>query len=288
MDRPAMPHVAQIVHPAKSLLLCLLMVCLALALTSCGRAQPVIPVPTVDCGTPMLEIGSTKFRIETLKPQADGSVKLPADTAGVAYWLDGTTTNQVFLIGAAPDNLKIEGSLLPSIEGATATVTWQNCNSTDYTLGSVEDGSLAGSTHVDQSSAGITVVFQEKALDDASVVRGTVLGETITTISTPASDASSIQAEITLLDTTTSADGKTVRIGVSILNTGKGSFTLSATDVSLVFGDGKQGTPMSSEPSLPRSIKRGATQTIYFTFERPSSETATLKVLDVEYDIEGY
>ena len=37
-----------------------------------------------------------------------------------------------------------------------------------------------------------------------------------------------------------------------------------------------------------KEIAPGVTETIYFTFPRPSSPTATLKIFTVEYDIEGY
>ncbi len=261
---------------------------LALVAAGCGRAPSTIVVPTPDCGEPTLAIGAAKFRIETLQPKANGSLALPPDTNGVAYWVSGTTTNQVFLIGAAPDNTKSMAALLPSIAGVNATVTWRNCNATSYALEAAQDGAYNVSPLPEQSTPGITILFAQRNAGVASIVHGALAGETITTIDTPAGGAATIQAEISLLDTTTSTDGKTVRIGVSIRNTGAGSFKLTSDDVSLAAQDGAPSRPVRSEPALPQTIKRGATQTIYLTFPRPASPTATLKVLDVEYDIEGY
>jgi hypothetical protein len=90
------------------------------------------------------------------------------------------------------------------------------------------------------------------------------------------------------LETTTSADGTTIKVSVSIQNYGAAAFTLSTSDVSLTQQDGTSLNMVSSEPPLPKEIAPGATETIYFTFPRPASPTATLKIFTVEYDIEGY
>jgi hypothetical protein len=44
----------------------------------------------------------------------------------------------------------------------------------------------------------------------------------------------------------------------------------------------------SSEPRLPKEIEAGSTETIYLTFPRPASPTASLKIFTIEYDIDGY
>jgi hypothetical protein len=253
---------------------------LVLVIAACSP-KPGISVPTPDCGAPILTIASSRFPIETIEREADGSIKIPADHGGsIAYWIDGTSTNQVFLFALPAGGIQLAGT--------TAAVTRQNCNSSSYTLEAPQPGSIEDLPLADQSSPGITILFQEESSGSAVLVRGSLAGETITTINTPASAAADIQAEVSLLDTTASADGKTLRIGVSILNTGKSSIKLTTGDVALASEDGSTSNPVKSEPSLPQTIKRGATATIYFTFGRPSSPTATLKVFDIEYDIEGY
>src|SRR6185503_7632034 len=48
---------------------------------------PTMFIPTVDCGTPSLIIGSRTFQIQAFTPAPDGSLTVPADTSGIAYWV---------------------------------------------------------------------------------------------------------------------------------------------------------------------------------------------------------
>ena len=249
---------------------------------------PVIPtmfIPTPDCGSPTLVLGIATFQIQNITPAADGSLPVPADTSGIAYWVDGTNINYVFVLSPTPDNLAIMSTITV---GSTAKATWQNCNSTTYSLSAPQQGSLTVSTLPDQSIDGITVFFQTDASGAGFVFSGELSEQQLSTIPTPASGISDIQAEISLLETTTSTDGTSIRVGVSILNYGIAPFTLSASDISLTQQDGTPLMMTSSEPPLPKEIGTGATETIYFTFPRPSSSTATLKILTIEYDLEGY
>ena len=108
-----------------------------------------------------------------------------------------------------------------------------------------------------------------------------------TTINTPAAPAVEINAEISLPDVAVSADGTVVRIGIAMLNHGE-TFTLSSSDVSLVQQDAAPLAMMTSEPPLPKEIAAGAEEVFYFVFPRPTTPTATLKILTTEYTIEGY
>jgi len=249
---------------------------------------PVIPtmfIPTPDCGSPTLVLGTSTFQIQTLTPETDGSLTVPPDTSGIAYWVEGTDHNYVFVLGPTPENLSIMSTITA---GTTAKATWKNCNSTTYSLSTPQQGSFNSSALPDQSVDGITVFFQTDATGAGFVYRGELTEEQISTFNTPTSGELNVQAEIGLLETITSADGTTIRIGISIQNYGQATFTLSATDVSLTQQDGTSLNMTSNEPSLPREIAPGATETIYFTFPRPASPTATLKIFTVEYDIEGY
>lgn len=249
------------------------------------QAFPTLFVPTPDCGSPTLVLGTTTFQIQNLTPAADGSVTIPPDTSGIAYWVEGTDHNYVFVLSPTSENL----AMMPTITaGSTAKATWKNCNSTTYTLSASQPGSFNGSALPDQSVDGITVFFQTNATGAGFVFSGELTEEQISTFNTPAVGASDIQAEISLLETTASADGTTIRVGVSIQNYGQAAFTLSTSDVSLTQQDDTSLNLVSSEPRLPKEIASGATETIHFTFPRPSSPTATLKIFEVEYDIEGY
>ena len=246
---------------------------------------PTIIVPTPDCGSPTLVLGTSTFQIQNLTPAADGSLIVPPDTSGIAYWVEGTDSNYVFVLSPTPDNLSIMSTIT---SGSTAKATWKNCNSTTYTLSAPQPGSFNGSALPDQSVAGITVFFQMDASGAGFVFSGELTEEQISTFNTPVVGASDIQAEIGLLETTTSADGTTIRIGISIQNYGTTPFTLSTSDIALIRPDGTLLNMVGSEPPLPKEIAAGATETIFLTFPRPASPTATLKILTVEYDIEGY
>jgi len=246
---------------------------------------PTIIVPTPDCGSPSLVLGTTTFQIQTITPGPDGSLTAPPDTSGIAYWVDGTDKNYVFVFSPTQENISFTSTITAR---STAKATWKNCNSTTYTLSAPQPGPFNGSALPDQSADGITVFFPSDASGAGSVFTGELTEEQISTFNTPAVGASDVQAEISLLETTASTDKTTIRIGVSIQNYGGTAFTLSTSDVSLAQQDGTSLNMVSSEPALPKEIAPGTTETVYFTFPRPTSPAATLKILTVEYDIEGY
>lgn len=244
---------------------------------------PTLVVPTPDCGTPTLVLGSNTFQIETVQPAADGTLSVPSDKSGIAYWVDGTNSNYTFVLSPTTENLNI----LPALtSGTAAKVTLSNCNSTTYTLSTPEQGSFNAAALPDQSLSGITVFVQTDASGASFVIRGELTEEQISTFNTPAPE--DIQAEISLLETTTSPDNGSIRVGVSIQNYGTVAFALSATDVTLTQADSTPVGMLSSEPPLPKEIAPGTTEIIYFFFYRPATPTATLKLLSVEYELEGY
>lgn len=239
--------------------------------------------PTPDCGAPTLVLGSNTFQIETIQPTADGTLSIPSDKSGVAYWVDGTNSNYTFVLSPTTENLNI----LPTLtSGTTAKVTLSNCNSIAYTLSTPEQGSFNVAALPDQTLNGITVFFQTDASGASFVVRGALTEEQISSFNTPV--PGDIQAEISLLEMTTSPDKGSIRVGVSIQNYGTTAFAFSATDVTLTQPDGTLVGMLSSEPPLPKEIAPGATETIYFFFYRPASPTTALKLLTVEYELKGY
>jgi hypothetical protein len=215
-------------------------------------------------------------------------LSVPPDTSGIAYWVDATNTNYIFVLSPNPDNLSLLSTLTA---GSVAKVTLANCNSTKYNLITPEPDPTSVSTlldQADQSTSGITVFLLSAPSTASIVVRGELTEEQVSTINTPASGGSEIQAEIGLLETATSADGTTISISVSIYNWGQSAFTLSESDVALTPEDASPVVLINSKPRLPEQIKPAETETIEFTFPRPSSPTATIKILDIEYELEGY
>jgi len=240
------------------------------------------PVPTPACVESTLTLGGARYRIEPVKAPADGSLPDAKDAADVAYWVQGSDVNTVFVLAGAPANVALKEALK---QGDEAKIVWANCNSTSYVLAEPESRSAGDPALLDQSASGITVVVPDSPAGGGWAARGELAGETLTAIDTPA--PGSIQAEIGLLGSQTSADGKSVTIEVSVANVGPDPFTVRKDDVSLTSQGGEPVPPDSAEPALPRKVAAGATETLRFTFPRPDSGTAVFRLFDTEYDVEG-
>jgi hypothetical protein len=242
-------------------------------------------IPTPDCGSATLVLGTETFQIQNITPAADGSLTVPPDTSGIAYWVEGTDPNYVFVLSPTPENLSLMSTITV---GSPATATWSNCNSTTYSLSAPQQSSLNGSTLPDQSVDGITIFFQTDAIGAGFVFKGGLAEQAVDVIDTPMPDESGILAEISLLETTASPDGTTISINISIRNYGETAFTISLDNISLTQPDGTPLALAGSKPRLPEKISPGETETFEFSFSHPSSPTATLKIFTVEYDIDGY
>jgi hypothetical protein len=286
-----------------------LVLTIVVALSACSPASmpratsSATPAPD-NCGSPSLTIGTAVFAIRAFRPAANDFLGVPSASPKVAFWIAGTEANLAFVIAPDAENLSVGESLLSSIAGQSATVRWADCTSTTYTLSSAKEAASSGAALPDQSIPGITLFFQQDSSGSLSVVRGALAGQQVNALNTPmpsavetpafptssipTPDAKSIQAEISLLDIKASADGRSVQVSISILNTGQPSFDLSTESVALTAEDATVAKLLESEPSLPQSFKPGEPKGITLTFARPSSPTATLKILDIEYDIEGY
>jgi hypothetical protein len=169
---------------------------------------------------------------------------------------------------------------------STATATWSDCDSTTYSLSAPQQASLTDSIAPDQSTQGLTVFFETDPSGAGFAFTGELTGQEITTFNTPAADE--VQAEIGLLETIASPDGKTVTVVVSIQNYGTSAITVTAGDVALTQPDGVALALEGSRPRLPENINVGDIKTFELTFPRPTSLTATLRIFTVEYDVEGY
>jgi hypothetical protein len=249
---------------------------------------PLIPtmfVPTPDCGPPTLVLGATTLQIQTINPVADGPLSVPPDTSDIAYWVEGTDTNYVFVLSPTPNNLGLQTVLKI---GDLVTIYLANCNVISFAVSAIEPKQLSDPTLLDQSISGMSLFVQTDSSGAGFVVKGEIPEETISVLDTPRPDESGILAEVSLLETSTSPDGTTIKLGVSILNYGQTTFTVSSSNVSLTPQDAAPLILASSEPSLPKEINPGSIETFIFTFPRPSTQIATLKIFTVEYDIKGY
>ena len=118
---------------------------------------PTLVVSTPDCSPPTLVLGTETFQIQIITPAADGSLTVPLATSGIAYWVEGTSTNYAFVLSPTEENIALLSTLTP---GSTATATWSDCDSTTYNLSAPQESSLTAAAAPDPSSEGI-VVFVE-------------------------------------------------------------------------------------------------------------------------------
>jgi len=232
---------------------------------------------------PNLVIGSQTFGLRTIQTDEDGNLKFSNNHPDQAAWVKGTDVNTVFALIQTPENLALVSSIKA---GDSATVTWANCNATTYNLSLAIPGVLDIPALLDQTSTGITILLPEAGGTNGFVLHGELKEETINTFNTP--DASALQAEISLLETTSSPDGTTITVGISIYNYGQVAGTLGGNDVTLTPETGSALTLLSSDPALPIQLEAGTTMTIYFTFLRPATSTASLRILSIEYSLDGY
>jgi hypothetical protein len=243
------------------------------------------PVPTPPCSEPTLTLGATQFVVKPIARAADGSVAVPQDTPHVAYQVEGTQPNVVLVLSPAASNAALKDAIKG---GDQATLVQANCNSSTFSVSAPQPAPSNVATLLTQPTAGLVIVVQASPSAAGYFVTGELSEEIIKAFDTPQPGPSNRLAEVSLLETSTSADQSTLRVSVSILNSGPTPFTLAASDVSLTSENASPITPASAEPSLPHDCQPGKAETIYLTFPRPSSSTAVIKVLDVEFDLENF
>jgi hypothetical protein len=130
---------------------------------------PTLFIPTPDCGSATLVLGSTTFQMQDIQLTPDGSVSAPADGAGTAYWVEGTDLKYIFMLSPTPGNISLISSL-PA--GSVAKATWSNCNSMTFTLSASQPGSFGVTYLPEQSTASIAIFIESDAAGNGFVVNG--------------------------------------------------------------------------------------------------------------------
>jgi hypothetical protein len=241
------------------------------------------PAPTPACVESSLTLGTASYRIQPIKPIQDKIAAVPKDAADIAYWVQGTNVNYVFALSDAPLNLALKQSLKP---GDPVTIEWANCNSSSYTLQNVVPYAGQDAELLDQSTSQVTVLLRPGSAADSFVLRGELIGESLTNFEPPASGSGGIQAEISLGDTVVAPDGQTITVGASVHNIGPAAFSIKKKNVSLTSGDGLAAAFVGADPALPRKIGPDETVTFGFNFARPAGSQAAFKLFDAELDVE--
>ncbi|HSL43694.1 MAG TPA: hypothetical protein VK897_09700 [Anaerolineales bacterium] len=126
-------------------------------------------VPTQECHPSTLVLGETTFQIQILPLGPDGLSNLPINTAGIAYWVDGTQTNPVFVLSPTPKNLAVVSTI---DLGSQATATWADCTVVRYPVTAHEPGAFGIAVQ-----QGITVFFPIDASGAGFVFTAALTGE---------------------------------------------------------------------------------------------------------------
>ena len=100
-------------------------------------------------------LGSATFQIQDLQRAADGSPTVPQGTSGVAYHVEGTGANPVFVLSPTSQNLQVVSSI---DMGSLATVTWADCTVGSYRISAHEMDSFNDSSPA-AAPQGLTVYF---------------------------------------------------------------------------------------------------------------------------------
>jgi hypothetical protein len=248
--------------------------------------QPVqvnLPTQISSCTGASMQLGNTSWSMEPINNATDGSVDVPADTPGVAYWIQTLENNAVFALSPTQENF----DLLSALQGGEqATVTWQGCNITTFNLFTPKYGVPSTGIFTDQASIGLVVYLPESDSLPGIWVQGDLSGETIITPPTPAPYTGEVNAEISLLETSTLNDRQTIQVVISILNYGSESIPLNESDISLTPTDAAPLPVTRVDPVLPQEIESNESKTFTLVFPRPNTASATLKIYTVEYDLE--
>ena len=240
---------------------------------------------TPACVGSTLQIGDTTIHYETTWLSSDGSTNIPVINPAPAYRIGSSEDNYLFALSRTHDNLNLFNSLKG---GEEAIITFDNCNSATFVLSVPQSGTPSNEMLLDHSTTWIIIYIPASGSSTGFTARGEQVEEIFKPFETAEPGEYVIDAEVSLLETTTSADEKTIQVTISVLNYGSVPFTILPKDVLINPEDIAPLSIISSEPALPLEIKPGVSKTLTLIFPRPTTPTSVLKIFNIEYDLEGY
>ncbi len=277
------------------------------------EAPPAAPDPAVvlPCKQPRLTAGQVVYSIQERSPAGDGTIDIPSNAIGFAYWITGTTVAPARGAGGYVFALSPEASNLALQPGDPLKLVWADCSEENFVVGSVEPGPVDAAALLQPSEFGLRVFVPGPDGFVVNGVRAGVLAHEPTTSAPVEPTAVPIPSEPTaanptleeltevvptqskpdgppsfeVLDTTLSGDGTTLKVIFAITNNGNSSIPLNTVDISLTGPDAQTKAPQSVEPSLPFQIKPGERSEFTVSFSNPSAITAILKVLYFSVDL---
>jgi hypothetical protein len=260
-------------------------------------ADGSLAVPGDTIGIAYRVAGTDTSPVFVLSPMPQNIAVMSTISIGSAATITGTDCPPTTYSLSAPQAGTLDSSVLANQPDEAITIFFPTVSSGAgflYKGRRVSEPALAldGPTQVIESAKAPVVTNTAPP-----TVKNTTLAPT--TISTeqriasptaaiPTPDYSEALAEIGVLDASLSLFRTSLKIEVSIYNFGKLPITLSESNVTLTQPDGTVVALKSSKPGMPAEIHPGETKTIDLNFETPSSPTAILKILTVEYDVDGY
>lgn len=242
------------------------------ASSACGSVQlPTLlarPSPTPRCVQPTLTVGAARYRIESIARAASGSLVVPGNQPDTAYWVEGTSARYVFALSPTPNNMALKDAVK---NGDPMTIVWADCGSDEYVMSALEVGPQNYPALLDQSTPGIAVFVQADPPSQL-VLKGVRPMPPAAQSPDATPNPDEIQAEVVFGDTITSPDKKTIKMSVSITNTGATAFSIAPGDISLTPENAAPLAPLSVEPALPQEVKPGPARAFKLPFRvRPGT-----------------
>lgn len=234
---------------------------------------PTVPPPTPPCVEPRLQLGAVTFPIEVMSRPANGTLLPKSAKTDTVYWLDGTTAPYLFALYASPATAALRTSL---VAGDAAMILWGDCSSDEYEVSAV---TISLPDNLDQfKGSGLAVLVQTGQAGEGFTILGARPQAVPTTPEATDAANPTLQADIAFLHTTSSADGSTVSVGISIHNISDAALTLAPGDIALVLENGEELLPLSADPALPLEIAPDVDQPLELSFPHPATGTIVLRL----------
>lgn len=247
-----------------------------------ARAEPT---PTMPCIEPSLVTVGAVFRIQGQPLAEDGGLPDAPQDPAVAFWIEGSTPNYLMLVNPTPENQQALAALQA---GMPVRVIWADCTRDEYVVFSVEERPDFSPAQLDQSRGGITIFLPLEASGRGLVVTsGIVIAPTETPLpgAPDAAAPEGLQADISFLETSPSADGKTLRLVIEVKNVGSSPLSLKPDDFSLAPDGAPDQPPLSTDPALPLEIAPGEMRQLTLDFPQPAGNATVFRVQDFTVEI---
>jgi hypothetical protein len=243
------------------------------------------PVQTPPCSGARLQVGSDTWQVESAWRATDGSINVPSDTPGIAYWVLGPQNMDIFALSPTQDNFDLFSSLQ---DGELALLTTQDCDSVTFRLSLPQTGEPGSEVSSNQPASGIIVYIPDSSLASGTYTTGVLSEVTITSLEEAEPAPADPQVSISLQNISTPTDDIHIQVVVTLLNTSTTPITVSNGDFNLIPPSASPLELIQSYPSLPAKINPDQMLTFNMVFPRPSSPSAILKILAQSFTLSGY